>query len=68
MLPSMLLIGFGLLLTVWGFVRVKTDFKKDKVSNNVIGLILSGQASGIGQLISGTLTIVVGIIVFFMTK
>ncbi|MEG2254405.1 MAG: hypothetical protein RSC33_03675 [Vagococcus sp.] len=68
MLPSMLLIGFGLLLTVWGFVRVKTDFKKDKVSNNVIGLILSGQASGVGQLISGILTIVVGIIVFFMTK
>ncbi|WP_242542142.1 hypothetical protein [Candidatus Vagococcus giribetii] len=68
MLPSMLLIGFGLLLTVWEFVRVKTDFKKDKVSNNVIGLILSGQASGVGQLISGILTIVVGIIVFFMTK
>ncbi|MBO0475527.1 hypothetical protein DOK76_00510 [Vagococcus sp. DIV0080] len=64
----MLLIGFGLLLTVWEFVRVKTDFKKDKVSNNVIGLILSGQASGVGQLISGILTIVVGIIVFFMTK
>lgn len=51
-----------------GIFRLKNDFKTNKKRNNIIGLILSGQASGIGQLISGVIVLIVACIVFFMTK
>lgn len=68
MLPGIFLIIFGLLLSAWGIYRVKNDFKNNKKSNNIIGLILSGQGSGIGQLFSGILAVIVGIVVIFMNR
>ncbi|ANZ94076.1 hypothetical protein [Brochothrix thermosphacta] len=68
MLPGIFLSGFGALLSVWGYVRIKHDFKDNKEINNFFSLLLTGQASGIGQLLSGILAIVVGIVVMFMNK
>lgn len=68
MLPGIFLIGFGVLLAGWGYVRIKGDFKDNKEINNFFSLLLTGQASGIGQLLSGMLTIMVGIVVMFINK
>ncbi|HCM89946.1 MULTISPECIES: hypothetical protein [Vagococcus] len=68
MLPSIFLWGFGLLLAVWGFYRMKTDFKNHKGENNIIQLIFTGQASGIGQFSSGIAMIIIGFVAFHFSK
>ncbi|WP_425304089.1 hypothetical protein [Brochothrix thermosphacta] len=40
-------------------------FKKNKTKNNLIQLLLTGEASGIGQFISGIVTIAVGFVVLY---
>lgn len=66
-LPNEILIFgliFGAILLIWGCFRIK------KGSNgwNLISLILNGQASGIGQFLSGLLLIIAVIVMFFMKK
>lgn len=65
MLPSIGLWIFGFILTVFGIYRMNRDFKTNKTKNNLINLILTGQASGIGQFLSGIITIIVGFIVMY---
>lgn len=62
---SGLMIVFGAILTVWGIFSIKNNnmlFGKNKTSKNVFDLVINGQASGIGQFLSGVLCIVIGII------
>lgn len=62
---SGLMIVFGAILTAWGIFSIKNNnmlFGKNKTSKNVFDLVLNGQASGIGQFLSGVLCIVIGII------
>lgn len=64
-----LFIIFGALLTLWGIYRMKKDdalFGKDQKSKNIFNLILMGQASGIGQFLSGILCIILGIVSFII--
>lgn len=64
-----ILFIFGIVLTVWGLYRMKTDdglFGKNRKNKNLFNFILMGQASGIGQFLSGILCIVIGIIAFFV--
>ncbi|MGE7024390.1 hypothetical protein [Solibacillus cecembensis] len=64
-----ILFIFGIVLTVWGLYRMKTDdglFGKKQKNKNIFNLILLGQASGIGQFLSGILCIIIGIIAFVM--
>lgn len=68
MLPSIFLWGFGLLLAVWGFYRMKTDFKSNKGNNNLIQLIFTGQASGVGQFLSGVVMIIIGFVALYFSK
>ncbi|MEG6592843.1 hypothetical protein V6C16_07690 [Desulfovibrio sp. 1188_IL3213] len=52
----------GILFLVWGTIRMSTDFKSNKRENNIIQLIFTGQASGIGQFFSGIIFIIIGIV------
>lgn len=64
-----LFIIFGVLLTLWGIHRMKKDdalFGKDQRSKNIFNLILNGQASGIGQFLSGIACIIIGILSFII--
>lgn len=63
---SIILFVFGAIFLIWGIYRVKTDFKKHQKKNNWLSLLFSGQASGIGQILSGVACIIVGIIVLVM--
>lgn len=61
---SMSYIAFliGILFIVWGSIRMNTDFKSNKSKNNILQLIFTGQASGIGQFFSGIVFIIIGIV------
>lgn len=62
-------IIFGIILTLWGIHRMKTDdafFGKSQTSKNIFNLILMGEASGLGQFLGGVLCIVIGIISFII--
>ncbi len=64
-----LFIIFGVLLTLWGIHRMKNDealFGKSQKSKNIFNLILMGQASGIGQFLSGIACIIIGILSFII--
>ena len=64
-----ILFIFGVVLVVWGIYRMKTDdalFGKNRKSKNIFNLFLMGEASGLGQFLSGVLCIVIGIIAFFV--
>ncbi|MEK4759556.1 hypothetical protein MHH85_04775 [Viridibacillus sp. FSL E2-0187] len=64
-----ILFIFGIVLVVWGIYRMKTDdglFGKNRKSKNIFNLFLMGEASGLGQFLSGILCIVIGIIAFFV--
>ncbi|MBO0475479.1 hypothetical protein DOK76_00270 [Vagococcus sp. DIV0080] len=63
---SIFLWGFGLLLAGWGFYRMKKDFGQNKSNNNLIQLLLTGQASGIGQFVSGIIMFIIGFVVLYM--
>lgn len=63
------IILFGVVLTAWGIYRMKTDdglFGKTQKSKNIFNLALLGQASGIGQFLSGILCIIIGIVAFII--
>ncbi|ASS95350.1 MULTISPECIES: hypothetical protein [Peribacillus] len=60
---------FGAVLIVWGIYRMKTDdglFGKNRKSKNIFNLMLMGEASGLGQFLSGILCIIIGIIAVIM--
>ncbi len=63
---SYILLIVGAVLAIVGVIRVKTDFKDNKKNNNMIQFMLTGQASGIGQVISGILCLIIGVIVLIM--
>lgn len=67
-MPTLIAFGLGILFMAWGYYRVKTDFSdnENQSLNNIIQLILSGQASGIGQFLSGVIFIAIGIIALFV--
>jgi len=52
----------GIIFLVWGTIRMSIDFKSDKRKNNFIQLLFTGQASGIGQFVSGIIFIIIGIV------
>ncbi|MGN4124208.1 hypothetical protein ACMGD3_04160 [Lysinibacillus sphaericus] len=57
-------IIFGIVLTAWGIYRMKTDdglFGKSQKSKNIFNLFLTGQASGIGQFLSGIACVIIGV-------
>jgi len=63
------LIVFGVVLILWGIYRMKTDdafVGKTQTRKNLFNLLILGQASGIGQLLSGILCIVLGIVSFII--
>ncbi|CAK6478095.1 hypothetical protein ACPOM7_24005 [Peribacillus castrilensis] len=60
---------FGAVLIVWGIYRMKTDdglFGKNRKSKNIFNLMLMGEASGLGQFLSGILCIIIAIIAVIM--
>ncbi|MBO0475486.1 hypothetical protein DOK76_00305 [Vagococcus sp. DIV0080] len=60
--PQLILIILGSMLIIVGGIRMTAN----KSDDNLLQLILSGQASGIGQLISGIIClIIVAVIVCF---
>ena len=52
----------GILFLVWGTIRMSTDFKSNKQGKNILQLLLTGQAYGIGQFLSGIVFVIIGII------
>ncbi|MBM7833168.1 hypothetical protein [Clostridium sardiniense] len=66
---KLLFILFGVLLTLWGIHRMKTDdafFGKTQKRKNIFNLLIMGQASGIGQFLGGILCIIIGIVSFII--
>lgn len=66
---KLLFILFGVLLTLWGIHRMKTDdafVGKTQKRKNIFNLLIMGQASGIGQFLSGILCIIIGIVSFII--
>lgn len=64
-----ILFIFGVILVAWGIYRMRNDgglFGRNRKSKNIFNLILLGEASGLGQFLSGVLCIVIGIIAFVM--
>ncbi|HWI49872.1 MAG TPA: hypothetical protein VNU45_16795 [Rummeliibacillus sp.] len=64
-----ILFIFGVVLIVWGLYRMRTDdglFGKNQKSKNIFNLLLMGQASGLGQFLSGILCIIIGIIALIL--
>lgn len=69
MIQRLLFILFGVVLVLWGIYRMKTDdalIGKTQKRKNIFNLFLFGQASGIGQLLSGILCIILGIVSFII--
>ncbi|PEU16114.1 hypothetical protein [Bacillus sp. AFS019443] len=66
---KLLLIVFGVVLIFWGIYRMKTDdafVGKTQTRKNLFNLLILGQASGIGQLLSGILCVIIGIVSFII--
>jgi len=69
MILKLLFILFGVVLVLWGIYRMKTDdafVGKNQTRKNLFNLLILGQASGIGQLLSGILCIILGIVAFII--
>ncbi|WAG53233.1 hypothetical protein [Clostridium tagluense] len=69
MIQKLLFILFGVLLTLWGIYRMKKDkalVGKTQTRKNIFNFFLFGQASGLGQLLSGILVIILGILSFII--
>lgn len=69
MIHKLLFILFGVVLVLWGIYRMKTDdalIGKTQKGKNVFNLFMFGQASGIGQLLSGVICIILGILSFII--
>ncbi|MBU3129984.1 hypothetical protein LGL55_18755 [Clostridium tagluense] len=68
-IQKLLFILFGVLLTLWGIYRMKKDkalVGKTQTRKNIFNFFLFGQASGLGQLLSGILVIILGILSFII--
>lgn len=66
---KILFILFGVVLVLWGIYRMKTDdalIGKTQSKKNIVNFFLLGQASGLGQLLSGILCIVIGVASFLI--
>ncbi|AIK35475.1 MULTISPECIES: hypothetical protein [Bacillus] len=66
---KLLLIVFGVVLILWGIYKMKTDDAfagKTQTRKNLFNLLILGQASGLGQLLSGILCIILGIVAFII--
>lgn len=66
---KLLFILFGVILVLWGIYRMKTDdafVGKTQKRKNIFNFLLSGQASGLGQFLSGVLCIILGIVALFI--
>lgn len=64
-----ILFIFGVVLIVWGLYLMRKEeglFGENRKSKNIFNFILMGQASGLGQFISGILCIIVGITAIIM--
>ncbi len=63
---ELMLVGLviGIILLLVGCVQIKKSSK----GWNLISLILNGQASGVGQFISGILLICAVVIIFFLSR
>ncbi len=62
-------IIFGIILTLWGIHRMKTDdafFGKSQTGKNIFNLILMGEASGLGQFLGGIVLIILVILSFII--
>lgn len=69
MVLKLLLIVFGVVLISWGIYRMKTDdafVGKTQTRKNLFNLLILGQASGLGQLLSGILCVILGIVAFII--
>lgn len=69
MIGKLLFILLGVLLTLWGIHRMKTDdafFGKTQKRKNIFNLLIMGEASGIGQFLGGILCIILGILSFII--
>jgi hypothetical protein len=69
MMVKLLLILFGVVLVLWGRYRMKKDdalVGKTQTRKNIFNFILNGQASGLGQFLSGILCIILGIVAFII--
>lgn len=63
------LIIFGVVLILLGLYRMKNNdalFGKSKRSKNIVNLILHGESSGLGQLLSGIACIIIAILTFII--
>lgn len=69
MIQRLLFILFGVVLVLWGIYRMKTDdalIGKTQKQKNIFNFLFLGQASGLGQLLSGILCIILGIVSFII--
>lgn len=68
-IEKLLFILFGVVLTLWGVYRMKTDkafVGKTQTRKNIFNLLILGEASGIGQLLGGIMCIVLGVLSFII--
>lgn len=62
-------ILFGIVLILWGVYRMKKDdafVGKTQTKKNLFNLLINGQSSGIGQLLSGILLVILVIVSFII--
>ncbi|MES5930007.1 hypothetical protein QCI77_29255 [Bacillus cereus group sp. MG9] len=62
-------ILFGIVLILWGVYRMKKDdafVGKNQTRKNLFNLLINGQSSGIGQLLSGILLVILVIVSFII--
>lgn len=58
-------IVFGIVLILWGVYRMKKDdafVGKTQTRKNLFNLLILGEASGLGQFLSGILLVILGIV------
>ena len=68
-IQKLLFILFGVILTLWGIHRIKTDkafVGKTQTRKNIFNFLIMGQASGFGQLSSGIICIILGVLSFII--
>ncbi|MCW0953087.1 hypothetical protein OIT44_03240 [Weissella ceti] len=65
-MATLITFALGLLFMAWGYYRIKTDFAKNQSRNNLLQLIFTGQASGIGQFLSGVVFMIISVITLFV--
>lgn len=68
---GIVVVIYGLVLTVWGLFNIKNNnmlFGENIKSKNFFDLLINGQASGVGQFLSGLICITLGIMFFVIKK